>query len=244
MLSAPDEAGNQTANPEVSAFAQDSKIKSITFGEPKFTPIRDVISRSRCCPTGKYPSWKMARMIEWEAPGELNAFRLLDCDAKIRRFVEQPCEIVYIIGGETRRHYPDIYVEYQREKQLWEVKDDSCASETDLLARTKLLKEGLKAHGFTYRLVLDSELRKQPRLQNASILLSHGRGPIEEIDRERVRLKLQHSGSLSWEGACAGEYGPNGRQILCRLTLEGILTTDMEQPLAPTSLFRAAEGAH
>src|ERR1017187_8451073 len=93
------------------------------------------------------------------------------------RFVEQPCEIVYIIGGETRRHYPDIYIEYQHEKQLWEVKDDSCASEADLLARTKLLTEGLKAHGFTYRLVLASELEKQPRLQNASILLSHGRGP-------------------------------------------------------------------
>ena len=68
------------------------------------------------------------------------------------------------------------------------------------------MTEGLKAHGFTYRLVLASELRKQPRLQNANILLSRGRGSIEEIDRERVRLKLQHSGSLSWGGACAGEY--------------------------------------
>jgi len=232
----------QTANSEGSAPDLRSRVISVTFGEPRLTPVRNVISRSRCCPTGKYPSWKMRRMMHWESPGELKAFRLLDCDAKIRRFVEQPCEIVYIIGGETRRHYPDIYVEYQHEKQLWEVKDDGRASEADLLARTKLLTEGLKAHGFTYRLVLNSELGKQPRLQNASILSSYGRGPIEEIDRERVRLELQHSGSLSWGGACAGEYGPNGKQILCRLTLEGVLTIDMDQPLSANSLFRVAEG--
>jgi len=218
-------------------------VVSIEFGDPKFTPVRSVVSRSRTRPTGKYPSWKMNRMLEWESNSELLAFRLLDCDPKIRRFVEQPCEIVYIIGGETRRHYPDIYVEYQFEKQLWEVKDDSSASEADLVARTKLLTEGLKAHGFTYRLVLASELRKQPRLQNANILLSHGRGSIEEIGRERVRLIIQRAGSLSWGGACAGEYGQNGRQILCRLILEGVLTTDMDQPLSANSLFRVAEGA-
>jgi hypothetical protein len=229
-------ASSLSPNPE-------SKIISLTFGEPKLTPVRDLISRSRTRPTGKYPCWKMGRMMQWESIAELKAFRLLDCDAKIRRFVEQPCEIVYIIGSETRRHYPDIYVEYQHEKQLWEVKDDSCASEADLVARTKLLTEGLKAHGFTYRLVLASELRKQPRLQNANILLSYGRGSIAEIDRERVRLKLQRAGSLSWGGACAGEYGPNGRQILCRLTLEGVLMTDMDQPLSANSLFRVAEGA-
>ncbi len=181
--------------------------------------------------------------MQWESPDELNSFRLLDCDPRVRRFVEQPCLIVYIIGGVTRRHYPDIYVEYQHEKQLWEVKDDSCASEAGLVARTRLLTAGLKVHGFAYRLVLASELKKQPRLQNASILLSHGRGSIEEIDRERVRLKLQRTGSLSWGDACAGEYGPNGKQILCCLTLEGVLTTDMDQPLSANSLFRIAEGA-
>lgn len=218
------------------------RVVSIEFGESKFTPVRSVVSRSRTRPTGKYPSWKMNRMLEWESNSELLAFRLLDCDPKIRRFVEQPCEIVYTIGGETRRHYPDIYVEYQHEKQLWEVKDDGRASQADVVGRTKLLTEGLKPHGFTYRLVLASELRKQPRLQNANILLSHGRGSIEEINRERVRLALQRAGSLSWGRACAGEYGPNGRQILCRLTLEGVLTMDMGQPLSGNTLFESAEG--
>lgn len=225
-----------------SPFRDCGRVVSIAFGDPKFTPVRSVVSRSRTRPTGKYPSWKMDRMLEWESNSELLAFRLLDCDPKVRRFVEQPCEIVYTIGGETRRHYPDVYIEHQYEKQLWEIKDDGRAYEDDLAARTKLLTESLKAHGFTYRLVVASELRKQPRLENANILLSHGRHSIEEINRERARLILQRTASLSWGEACAGKYGSNGRQILCRLTLEGVLTTDMHQPLSANSVFRVAEG--
>ena len=182
-------------------------------------------------------------MMQWESTAELNAFRLLDCDAKIRRCLNSHGDSLSSSVARPDVHYPDIYVEYRHQKELWEVKDDRCASEADLVSRTKLLTEGVKPHGFTYRLVLASELRKQPRLQNASIVLSHGRAPIEEIDRERVRVKLQRSGSLSWGGACAGEYGPNGKQALCRLTLEGLLTTDMDQPLSINSLLRIAEGA-
>jgi hypothetical protein len=216
-------------------------VISVTFGETK-KPVRSVVSRSRTCPTGKYPSWRMERMLEWESRDELNAFTLLDCDPRVRSIVEQPCEIVYTVDGETRRHYPDIYVEYPGERQLWEVKDDGRGSQADVVVRTKLLTEGLKQHGFTYRLVLASELREQPRLRNANILLSHGHEPVDEISRERVRLMLKRASSLIWGSACAGEYGPNGRQILCRLTLEGVLTTNMDQPLSAGSLFKFAEG--
>jgi hypothetical protein len=219
----------------------DGSIVSIEFGDPKFTPVRTIVSRSRTCPTGKYPSWKMDRMLGWESNSELLAFRLLDCDPLIRRFVEQPCEIVYTIGGETRRHYPDIYVESRREKQLWEVKDDSRASQPDLATRTKLLTEGLKTHGFGYRLILATELRVQPRLQNAGVLLRYGRSPVDEVRKESIRVALRRTG-VTWGAACNGEYGPDGRQILCRLVLEGFLAVDMDQPLSADTFFKRSEG--
>ena len=53
----------------------------------------------------------MERMLQWESMNELHAFRLLDCDPRVTVFAEQPCEIVYFDGTETRRHYPDIYAE-------------------------------------------------------------------------------------------------------------------------------------
>jgi hypothetical protein len=235
------EGGGQPANADGFGHNPEPRIISVTFGEPRLTPVREVVSRSRSCPTGKYPSWKMRRMMQWESPAELKAFRLLDCDSSVTAFVEQPCDVVYFNGLEQKRHVPDIYVESCERKELWEIKIDP--PQPDIITRTNIFSNGLKPHGFTYRLVLASELRKQPRLQNANILLSHGRGSIEGINRERVRLMLQRAGSLSWGRACAGEYGPNGRQILCRLTLEGVLMTDMDRPLSANSLFKAAEGA-
>jgi hypothetical protein len=218
-------------------------VVSIEFGDPKFTPVRTIVSRSRMCPTGKYPSWKMNRMMEWESNNELIAFRLLDCDPLIRRYVEQPCEIVYTIGGETRRHYPDIYIESPREKQLWEVASDKRAAQPELAARTELLTEGLKANGLTYRLVLASELRTQPRLQNANVLLRYGRSSIDEFRKESMRAVLRRAGVLTWGAACRGEYGQDGRQILCLLVLEGILAIDMAQPIAADTQFISAKGA-
>jgi hypothetical protein len=217
-------------------------VMSVEFGDPKFTPVRTVVSRSRMCPTGKYPSWKMGRMLHWESTSELCAFRLLDCDPQVERFDEQPCEIVYVLDSETRRHYPDIYVESKIDKQLWEIKIDRNASQPEIAARTKLLTEELKQHGFTYRLVLDSELRRQPRLQNANTLLRYGRIAIDELRREWVRLTLRRAGSLTWGAACNGAYGPDARQLLCRLVLEGVLAVDMDQPLSAETLFKLSGG--
>lgn len=71
---------------------------------------REVITRSKTRPTGRYPSWKMGRMIDWESPHELNAFRLLDADAGVIAFFEQPLRVHYVLNGEAHVHYPDIAV--------------------------------------------------------------------------------------------------------------------------------------
>ena len=87
-----------------------SGIKSILFPEPGQMRSRKVVSRSNARSTGKYPSWKMGRMIHWESINELNAFRLLDCDPNVTSYSEQPCQIAYVLDGVERIHYPDILV--------------------------------------------------------------------------------------------------------------------------------------
>lgn len=104
------------------------------------------------------------------------------------------------------------------------------------------MSNGLKQHGFLYRLVLDSELEMQPRLQNANTLLRYGRRPLEELDRERLRLLLRKRGSLTWFDASAGAYGPFGRDALCRLALEGVLSVDMNKPLTADTQFSCVKG--
>lgn len=83
-------------------------------------------------------------MVKWESENELNAFRLLDCDPEVTRFHEQPCEVMYVLDGQARSHYPDILVEKDGRKELWEVKPESQAQEPDVVTRTTLLIHGLQ----------------------------------------------------------------------------------------------------
>ena len=217
--------------------AADRKILRIVFSSREQGRSRRVVTRSRFRPTGKYPSWKMQRMLQWESVNELNAFRLLDCDPKVTAFAEQPCEIVYLDGSEIKHHYPDIYVEVNGKQEFWEIKPESRASPREFSTRTNLLSQGVLQYGFVYRVVLDQELAKQPRLENAKTLLRFGRRPASDCEREYIRTALKSKGLLTWAEACQCALGTHGREIVCRLVLEGVLSFDMDSPLCATTQF-------
>jgi hypothetical protein len=173
-----------------------SGIKSILFPEPGRMRSRKVVSRSNARSTGKYPSWKMGRMIHWESINELNAFRLLDCDPNVTSYSEQPCQIVYVLDGVERVHYPDILVTTTAGKQLWEVKLRSNASEPEVLARANFLSRALPRCGYEYRTVFGEDLARQPRLNNANLLLSLGKRAVSDCEWEDVRRTVAEQGAL------------------------------------------------
>jgi hypothetical protein len=217
-------AGDQQAG-------RNQAISNIVFPEPQQLRSRKVVSRSRTRPAGKYPSWKMRRMVQWESENELNAFRLLDCDPNVTRFNEQPCTIMYTLDGQPRCHYPDILVEKDSRKELWEVKNEARAEELEVVSRTKLLTEELPRWGYTYLVAM------QPRLTNACILLGFGRSAVSDCEQEFIRRTLKQHGSLLWSDACCGKYGPRGREIFCGLVLRGMLTIDLNFPISSSTPF-------
>ena len=56
---------------------------------------RKVVTRSRARKTGKIPSWKMGRMLQWESKNERLVFRILDGDATVTALFEQPLTVCY-----------------------------------------------------------------------------------------------------------------------------------------------------
>ena len=85
--------------------------------------------------------------------------------------------------------------------------------------------------------MLDHELAKQPRLDNAKTLLRYGRRAASDNEREYVRLVLESKGHLSWSEVCEGALGTHSREIVCRLVLEGGLSFDVDSPLGPSTQF-------
>jgi hypothetical protein len=223
-------------------IAGTTTITGIEFPEPGQLRIRKVVKRSNARSTGKYPSWKMGRMLQWESRNELNAFLLLDSDPDVTSFNEQPCKITYDLDGVSRAHYPDILVQRYGRKELWEVKPDSKAEEPEFARRTALMIKSLPTWGYTYRVVLANDLAAQPRQRNAYFLLGFGWRSVKDGEREFIRRAINQRGSLLWADACGGEFGPKGREILCSLILRGALAIDMNLSISASTRFVARKG--
>jgi hypothetical protein len=213
-------------------------ILAIEFPEGDKVRSRTVVSRSRARPTGKYPSWKMGRMIQWESHNELNAFRLLDANPAAVAYHEQPLTIKFVLNGDTHIHYPDVLVQWGDSRELWEIKPESEAVSPQFAQRTRFLESAMPKLGFAYRMVIAEDLAKEPRLSNVLTFLKYGRSPICDVTREHIRLILESNSEIYWSAATSGDLGPNGRGILARLILEGVLSCDMETALSPSSCFR------
>jgi hypothetical protein len=228
-------------NDEAAAY-KTGYIQSINFPDPGEFRFRKVVSRSNARAAGKYPSWKMDRMIHWESRNERNAFSLLDSDPDVKGFHEQPCKIVYVIDGVKRTHYPDILVVFDKEREIWEVKPRFEARQPDVRVRTSFLAQALLPWGYTYRITLGEDLARQPRLDNANVLLRFGKKPVTDHDYEVIRKAFYKRGVLSWSEACRGDYGAKGRENLCSLAVRGMLRIDMGIPFSPATQFLSRKG--
>jgi len=180
--------------------------------------------------------------MHWESVHELHALRLLDCDPEVKSFTEQPCEIHYDLEGVRHRHYPDVLVRYRDRVELWEIKIPHDAHDSEVIARTELLTAELPRWGYQYRLILADELGRQPRLDNAGLLLRFGRVPNSQAERELIRRTFQEVRGLTWEAACSGAIGPRGCGVICRLTLEGMLLVKMNSPIVASTVFGLRQG--
>lgn len=214
-----------------------SPILTIDWPENGSNRARKVISRSKARATGKYPSWKMGRMVHWESPHELNAYRLLDANPDVISFHEQPLVIRYILGGIEHLHYPDVLVNYSGGRELWEIKTSRDAADPEVAARTRLMQAALPNNGFVYRVVVGEDLAREPRLSTVLTLLRYGREPVTLPEREHVRQLLLATTTLNWASGDSAGLGNRGRFILARLSLEGDLSVDLESPLTPATLF-------
>jgi hypothetical protein len=219
-------------------FEYAGRIKQIRFCVDDQLRIRTVVKRARMRPTGKYSSWKNDRMIHWESPGERNSFSLLDFRSDVVAYREQPCEIIYLDDeGREVSHVPDIEVFTTNGRELWEVEPERYAQRESVSRRTEILSETLGVYGIKYLMVSAEALNKQPRLKTMEKILAFGRRPVRLTERASIARELTQNGSLKWDDACSGRLGSDGREILCRLVLEGFLKIDVDSPFGETTEF-------
>jgi hypothetical protein len=217
---------------------------SITQFDPCYrrgVMARRVVKRSNARSTGKFPSWKMDRMIEFESLYELAAFQYLECNPSVKHYWAQPCKIQYRDGEAECLHYPDICVDFGTHKELWEIKPESELDDTDLIRRTRLLTPLLLQRGYVYRVIGGEILRRQPFYSNQRLLLRHRIRTVSVAHYEQLRVIAKQTTTLTWREASAGKYGKNGRGILSSLAIIGHLKIDLSQKIETDAVFRFEE---
>lgn len=215
-----------------------NRVRSVSFCAPGQLRKRKVVTRSRARETGKFPSVKNNRGMQWESKNERNGFVLLEVDPRVRKYGEQPCEIEYLNDeGRIASHFPDVASELQDSKELIEIKEQVDANRAMIQSRTELLTEELPRFGYQYSVWIAEDLARQPRLKNSRKILYFGRRPMCELDRMHLQQAMRGGKPLTWGEACAGAYGGYGREILCRAVLDGILKFNINEPFTSETIF-------
>jgi len=201
--------------------------------------MRNLLTRSRAITTAVHVSWRVGQVaIEGNENGEGNACLILDADPAVRHYSSQPMAISYRLAGKETYHIPDFEVVYEGGPIfLWDVQSNAMALEEDIVERSRLMMRELPRLGYEYSAVTHKELCMEPRLGTARELCRYGHHPVDLRTREQVLGAFQRLGQISWGTILSGSLGPNGRDAVCRLTLEGTLELDRSRPMSPQSCF-------
>ena len=159
---------------------------------------RKLISRSRRVMTGKYPSWKMCRLMHWESRLESKVFRLLDVCPAVEKFAEQPFTIHYLSEESWRSHVPDVaFVDKDGVIWILEVKSNLDPGVPDAMTRAMEIAPRLNSIGLKYAVVREQAIRNGTSLSNAEAIMRFGRGEPTAISQKEISRLLIAQPSLS-----------------------------------------------
>jgi hypothetical protein len=155
---------------------------------------------------------------------EFDLLLLCEVDPDIVYFIEQPCLIRYRTDSAIRSHRPDLLARHKSGAiRIIEVKYEQDAAEDE--QRWLAIGPAVAQLGFTYCVLTERHIRRQPRRRNvqtlcrdrlaevprntivavAEVLSQSGILPIEEIINRVPALRLKHVHRLIWGGFLAAD---------------------------------------
>lgn len=219
------------------ALTKENYIK-INFA-PDGERARKVVRRSNYRMTGKLPSTKCKRMVQWESHYEKSVFQLLELSPYVMLYREQPALIEYVdTDGLNKTHFPDIYAELKNGIRLFiEVKPSSAENDQDLLHRESLLKDSLSKKGFTYIQIYPDQIESFHYLKNAVHMLWHIKSEPPYQVQEKIKQYISLQKNVSLEELITFLNDPNAKSWIFSLFVEGVISFDLSEPLIASTII-------
>lgn len=162
------------------------------------TRARRIITRGPIRVVGIFPSTKSDRTLHWESQLERDRMYQHEIDPHVRSFREQPKTYELLVDGVVRRYTPDLEIAFHSGAVvIEEIKPAARVSQEARLYQA--MAAALENDGIKFRVVTDTEIRRQPYLQNIKYLLPEPTkgSNIEVIDRSFSRIRSMSSPCIS-----------------------------------------------
>jgi len=153
-------------------------------------PVRKVSSGGRNS-IGRFPSLKMGRMIAFESLLERDFIYLLDYDARVEWFEEQPLTIEYQHEDQTAHYTPDFQVVGAGQQVVVECKPERFVETSDNQRKFAVARAWCAARDWEFRVVTDQQIRAGHRLTNIIRLTQYARLSLDPVLRYRINVALQ-----------------------------------------------------
>lgn len=210
-------------------------------------PVRSVSNRGRNA-TGRFPSIKMGRMIQFESLVELDYIYLLDYDPDVEQFEEQPITIEYRCGAKTLRYTPDFLVVRQAHRKLVECKPDEFVNTEENQRKFRAAESWCAEKGWAFCVVTATQIRSGHRLRNVKFLTRFARFRPDVIVRARIYDYLMGTALPTTVLALAQEASSRdvvaGIATVFHIVFHHELTVELDQaPVTETSFVRELQKA-
>jgi hypothetical protein len=139
---------------------------------------------------GRFPSLKLARMVAFESLLERDFIYLLDFEADISWFAEQPLTISYQHKEKLYHYTPDFHIIKDGQHLLIECKPQKFIGKADNQRKFSAAQAWCAAKNWQFQVVSDVELRQNYRVHNVKLLTQFARYTIQPALKYRIHTFL------------------------------------------------------
>lgn len=125
--------------------------------------------------TGKFPSLKMNRMIQFESGVEKDFIYLLEYDERVTSYEEQPLHIEYKLNGKNHIYTPDFQALIGGENWLYECKPEKFVWKKDNQQKFDIAERWCVEQGWGFQVITAELIRSGCLLKNVKYLTNFSR---------------------------------------------------------------------
>jgi hypothetical protein len=182
---------------------------------------------------GTFPSLKLKRSVQYSSTLERDLLFVLEYDARVIRYQEQPFTVTAVLDDSLHRYTPDYAIWTEQQQVLVECKPAALLQNPHTAQQIAVGTHWAVSHGWQFEVVTDRLLREGCRLANLKLLWRYSRLPISPSQRLEFNAAFRETHLLT-----IGQLASTPEQlsgVLC-LLFHHELHTDLSHPLDTHSL--------